>query len=157
MSEHIELTESREANAFLRQRLAAVQDGIVRHITDALTSSSSVDTIHMVRQLATVLDGVGLNIDTALDEHLAEQGLDYKYLTTPVSVNRQTRTWSDYARRSWDLTKIWVDRDGDAWKWTGDILNGEPFMRHVDRPTSTAMFDTLVVLSGPLTAREVAS
>lgn len=151
MSDPIELTESREANALLRQQLAAYKNTIVGHITDALIESSSADTIRWVKGLAAALDGAGLNIDAALDERLADQDLNYEYLTTPTGVNRSAATWTDVCRVEWDLTKTWVDCDGTAWRWSGDVLNGHALMKAEGHPD--ARLDGLSIFNGPLVAQ----
>lgn len=148
MSDPIELTESREANALLRRQMAAYQNTIVGHITDSLLESSSADTVRWATGLATALDGAGLNIDTALGEHLANQGLDYNHLTTPTGVNRSAATWTALSRAEWDLTKTWVDCDGTAWRWSGDELNGHALMKADGHPD--AMLDGLSIFNGPL-------
>lgn len=151
MSDPIELTESREANALLRRQLAAYQNTIVGHITESLLESSSHDTVRWVKGLATALDGAGLNIDTALGEHLAGHGLDYNHLATPTGVNRSAATWTDLCRVEWDLSKTWVDCDGTAWRWSGDVLNGHALMKADGQPD--AMLDGLGIFNGPLEAQ----
>lgn len=148
----IELVESREANALLRERLAKCQRIAAKYITTSFLTGNR-GAIGAAKAMATALDDVGMNLDQDVDELLAADGHSYDHVTIPLGLDRRDFTWTDYSRKSWDLSVVWVDKGGEAWAWTGCMANDQPVMRRVGAGSDTdAIFEAIQVFDGPLTA-----
>lgn len=149
----IELVESREANQALRAQLTSCKQSLAGHIA-ALLITSDRDSVRRAKELATELDGLGMNVDEEVESLLNADGYTYSRVVIPVGLDLESLIWTDGSRKAWDLSMVWVAKDGTSWAWTG-YMDGrleQPIMRKVDGgPASDAIFEAIEIFDGPLT------
>jgi hypothetical protein len=147
----IELVECREANLFLRESLAHFRDIAVKHIAASFISGDR-GSISRAKLMATALDNANMNVDRDVENSLTAEGYSYDQVTVPVGLNRSELTWTDYGRKVWDLSVVWVDKGGNSWAWTGCMSSDQPVMRRVgDGSKNDAILDAIQIFDGPLT------
>jgi hypothetical protein len=146
----IELVESREANLFLRESLAQCREIAVKHIASSFISGDR-GSISRAKSMATALDGAGMNVDQDVADLIDADGYSYDQVRIPTGLDQANRTWTDYSRKTWDLSVVWVDKSGKSWAWTGCMSGDQPVMRRVgDDAKNDAILEAIKVFDGPL-------
>lgn len=139
--------DMRDANTLLRRQLSDTKRLLAEHIAEGLTRNNPSSWL-LVRELAQHLDEANLNIDDAIDELITERGVDVKWAWKRPSSRlcEDGRSWVDLGGQRHDLTKAYIDRDGQRWTWTGkvDDHDGYPLFAS-EKGGSEHALDTLTV------------
>ncbi|MEU9611821.1 phiSA1p31-related protein [Streptomyces sp. NPDC048209] len=143
------LADLRDANTKLRNDLANMRRIIVDHVADNL-GRQDLWSWQSARDLTKELDTWGMNVDQAVDERLEERHIDPKqaWIGPHDQVNPVTKKWTDIFGTIWDLSRPWIDRDGNTWEWNGDF-DQAPLM-HCKGTGRTSSLDAIYIFHRPL-------